>query len=233
MRDGVEIRLEVCIDDVSVTLTQQRVHPTQRILGTTLRAKAIAVRRKRYIEDRFQYQTQGGLHDAVPHRWNPQRAPHTRSLRNPVPPNRLRTVCSVSQRSRQRSEVRLESRLIHRDRHMIHTSSATIRPHTRKGGSQHRQSPDLVHQRVPSPSSDALFERRQHPFRPHLRGRPRPPGASCADATSPIGHCRQLESLRCIRHGFLFLRPFARRPFWRVVATMSALTPAQAALRLA
>jgi hypothetical protein len=190
------------------------------------------VRSERRVEDRFHDQTQGGLHDAVPHRGNPERAPLARALRNPVASNRLRAVGPVPQHRRQPGEMRVESRLIHRNRHMVHTRRPAIRLHACKSGSQRRQRIDLVNQRVPSSSSDALFERRQHAVRPHLGGRPRPAGADRTDRTSPDRHSRRLGSLRCVHHAFLSLRPFAPRELLRFIATTSALTPAQAALWL-
>ena len=55
---------------------QQGRHPAQRVLGAPPRTEAFAVRRKRHVENRFHDQTQGGLHDAVPHGRSPSIAPH-------------------------------------------------------------------------------------------------------------------------------------------------------------
>ena len=89
MRNGVEVRLEIRINDIAIVGSQQRLHPAQCILGAATRTKTIAVRGKRHVEDRFEDQTQGGLHDAVPHGRNPERAPLARAFGNPMPSNRL------------------------------------------------------------------------------------------------------------------------------------------------
>ena len=142
------------------------------------------------VEDRFQHQSQGGLHDAVAHRRNPERAPLARAFRNPVPSDRLRTIRAVPQRlpTARRDSRRVApqtSRPSHGPRPAPHDwPSPARRPRAACGSGV-----DLVNQRVPSSSSDALFERRQHPLRPHLRCRPRPAGADRPGRVSPRGHC--------------------------------------------
>ena len=138
-RNRIEIRLKVRVHNMDVVRTQQGRDPAQRIFRAPSRSKPITVRGEVPFVDRFQYQAEGRLHDAISHRWNPERAAFLRArFGNPVPPNRVRPVGPGAQRVGQRGQMRVESLGKHRDCHMVDTRRAPIGLDSRKGRSQRR-----------------------------------------------------------------------------------------------
>ena len=93
----------------------------------------------------------------------------------------------------------------------------------------------LVHQAVPTPSFDAVLQRRHHALRPHRGFHPRPVAGFCT-LFSRRRHCRCCLLPGSVLHASTFLPPFPRDGFAsrpsrgsRRCSTMRALTPASLA----
>ncbi len=133
VRDGVEIRLQIRIDDVAIAGAQQRRDPTQRIFGAATADEshscAWQTSRRRSVPrpDAGRFARRG------PARSESRAGAAPAGPSGSVASDRLRPVRAVPQQHRQRREIRVESRLIHRDRDVIHTRCATIRLHPREG----------------------------------------------------------------------------------------------------
>src|SRR5208282_3466957 len=148
-----------------------------------------------------------GLHHPVAYRRNPKRALFLAArFGNPHPPNGLRTITAVRQRSRQLFQVGFQVSLELLHRHMIYARRTLVRLPAFKGSPQIAQRVDLVHQTEPFASQHSLFESRQHPFRPDLGFDPGPSSPNLSGGASPFSrHCVR-ELLRLFRHVSTFLR---------------------------
>src|SRR5438046_2802145 len=118
---------------------------------------------------------------------------------DPGSANRLRAVRAVTQLRRQLGEIAVQVPFIHRDGHVVDARRARVGVDTVPRRLQRAFGIDLVHQAEPDASFHALFERRQHAFRPHTRFRPRPTGADLSCLCS-LRHCRRWRFRVCGRH---------------------------------
>src|SRR5213596_3348366 len=200
MWNGVEVVTQVRIDDPRVAARKQAVHAAQRVLASPEWSESVALRGKRPLEDRLQHHPHGRLNDAVSHRRDAQRAlfPTPRFI-DPGSGNRLRAVRAVTQLRRQLGEIAVQVPFIHRDGHVVDARRARVGVDTVPRRLQRAFGVDLVHQAEPDASFHALFERRQHAFRPHTRFRPRPTGADLSCLCS-LRHCRRWRFRVCGRH---------------------------------
>src|SRR5262249_60111417 len=101
--------------------------PPQRVFAAPPGAKAVAVRGKLLLENRFHDVPDGGLNDPVTHRGYPERtlllAPQ---LGYVDPPDRLRAVTALPQRPRQFCHVRCQIVAKGFDRYVIHARSTLV-----------------------------------------------------------------------------------------------------------
>src|SRR5208282_1186301 len=175
-----------------------------------------------------------GLHHPVAYRRNPKRALFLAArFGNPHPPNGLRTITAVRQRSRQLFQVGFQVSLELLHRHMIYARRTLVRLPAFKGSPQIAQRVDLVHQAEPLASHHSLFESRQHPFRPDLGFDPGPSSPNLSGGASPFSrHCVR-ELLRLFRHVSTFLRSLrsmAVTPLLRYYGRCDSCPPGSSAL---
>ncbi len=70
--DAVKARLDVALDDPLVGAEREVLYLGERILRAASRPESVGARLKADLEDRLEHQLEGGLHDAVTDRRDPQ-----------------------------------------------------------------------------------------------------------------------------------------------------------------
>src|SRR5271157_3009886 len=218
-RDGVEVALQIRIDDPAVTLLQQGIDAAQRVLAAPFRSESVALRCEVPLEYRLQHCSERRLRHPVAHRGNPQRALFfAAQLVNPMPPHRLRSITAVRQRMRELFQVRFQVALELFHRHVVHARRPVVRLHSRKGLPQVGQRVHLVNQPEPLASLQPCFQGRQHPFGPNRRFHPVPAGSyppwslRFSGLLSRLRHYRRSCFRGLLPHVSTFLRPFAPDP---------------------
>src|SRR5262245_51273048 len=97
MRDGVEVALEVGVDNERVALLDQAIYFAQSILAAAPRTEAVAGLTELHLEDRFDDKLQRRLDNAILDRRYAQRPRPTIALRYLHPSDRLRTITAFPQ----------------------------------------------------------------------------------------------------------------------------------------
>ena len=109
MRDFIETRLDVALDNPLVGAGGEMAHLGHRVVDPMVRAEPIRTRQKIRFEDRFQHQFQGCLHHLVGNGGDSQPPQLTVRLGNHPFPDRERAEAAVLQRDPQPFEEVLDT----------------------------------------------------------------------------------------------------------------------------
>ena len=187
MRNRVEIGGQVGVHHVGVAVLDQPIDFPQRVMASATRSETVAPIAEPRFENRFDYEPDSLLDDAILDRRDAQRPRSSIALGDVDPFDGLRVVRSLPQRRRQLGQIIFRLRREPLDALPIHARRAFVGPNLRPGRRQRLGRKHLIHQTEPFAAFDAVAQRRQHAFRPDRGFDPRKVPLSLSALCSLVG----------------------------------------------
>ena len=187
MRNRVEIGGQVRVHHVGVAVLDQPIDFPQRVMASATRSETVAPIAEPRFENRFDYEPDSLLDDAILDRRDAQRPRSSIPLGDVDPFDGLRVVRSLPQRRRQLGQIIFRLRREPLDALPIHARRAFVGPNLRPGRRQRLGREHLIHQTEPFAAFDAVAQRRQHAFRPDRGFDPRKVPLSLSALHSLVG----------------------------------------------